>query len=446
MKGRIDIVAASAGSGKTTRLASEIERAVTELGIAPDRIVATTFTKKAAAELIERGRQALLKAGRGDEAELFRAARIGTVNAVAGMIVSDFAFEAGISPDLMVLDDARAQEAFRRSLGEVVTPDDLLDLARLSSRFDELNWQEIVRQIADAIRTNHLDLEALDRDCETSVHSFLDLLATSTETGADLDARLESVLVQACTDLRARIDSGVDKVDKSAQALDKCERALHRLKGQGALPWPEWAALTNLEASSKANALCEAVRQAACAFHRHPQLREDCELAIRLCFGLARRTLTAYQRFKTERRAIDFVDQETLALELLQRSDVQDALSAEISLVLVDEFQDVSPLQLALFLALSRISPRNVWVGDQKQAIYGFRGADPSLMEAVVGELLRGKDPETLGIGRRSRAPLVHLTNALFVAPFRCVFRRDPATRSDVTRPPIPMAPGHRFR
>lgn len=419
MKGRIDIVAASAGSGKTTRLATEIERAVTELGIAPDRIVATTFTKKAAAELIERGRQALLKAGRGDEAELFRAARIGTVNAVAGMIVSDFAFEAGISPDLMVLDDARAREAFRRSLGEVVTPDDLLDLARLSGRFDELRWQEIVRQIADAVRTNHLDLEALDRDCETSVRSFLDLLDTPIETGADLDARLETVLVQACVDLRARIDGGVDKTKATAQALDACERALHRLKGQGALPWPEWAALTNLEASSKADVLCEAVRQAAGAFHRHPQLREDCEFAIRLCFGLARRTLTAYQRFKTERRAIDFVDQETLALKLLQRSDVQDALSAEISLVLVDEFQDVSPLQLALFLALSRISPRNVWVGDQKQAIYGFRGADPSLMEAVVGELLRGKDPETLGIGRRSRAPLVHLTNALFVAPFR---------------------------
>lgn len=418
MKDRIKIVSASAGSGKTTRLARELEEAVTRHGIAPDRIVATTFTKKAAAELIERGRRALLEAGCPAEAELFRTARIGTVNAVAGMIVTDFAFEAGISPELIVLDETRAQEAFRKSLGQVVTPDDLAELTRLAGCFDDLDWPTTVRQIADAARQNHLGLDGLDAAAEASVRGFFELLDEPTEPAAILDARLATTLTGASAALRLRLASGADATKQSADTLALYEAALHRLTLQGTLPWPAWGRLTSQQAATKSDPPCAEVRRAARALLAHPQLREDCEVAIRLHFDLARRALAAYQRWKTARRAIDFVDQETLALELLQREDVRGVLARETSLVLVDEFQDVSPLQLALFLALAGLAPRSVWVGDQKQAIYGFRGADPALMEAVVAELLGGEEPETLNVGRRSRAPLVRLTNALFVPPF----------------------------
>lgn len=418
MKGRIDIVSASAGSGKTTRLARELERAVTELGIAPDHIVATTFTRKAAAELVGRGRDALLRNGRPDDAELFRAARIGTVNAVAGMLVSEFAFEAGVSPELIVLDEARAEDAFRRSLGEVVSQDDLAELTRLSGRFDEFPWQTVIRQIADAARTNRISLESMDGDCERSVRGFLGLLDDPTDSSSALDATLEAALAKAIALLREKIQRGTDTTKKSADVLASYERARERLGARRSLPWSDWVELSHLSAASKTDAVCADVRRAAGVLLGHPAFREDNELAIRLCFDLARRALAAYQRFKSARRAIDFIDQEKLALALLDRADVQEILADEVALVLVDEFQDSSPIELALFLSLARIAPRSVWVGDQKQAIYGFRGADPALMEAVIEELLHGKEPETLGIGRRSRAPLVHLTNALFVPPF----------------------------
>ncbi|MDC3959012.1 UvrD-helicase domain-containing protein [Polyangium jinanense] len=417
-KGRIDIVSASAGSGKTTRLARELEHAVTELGIAPDRIVATTFTRKAAAELVGRGRDFLLRKGRPDDAELFRAARIGTVNAVAGMLVSEFAFEAGVSPELIVLDETRAEETFRRSFGDVVSRDDLAELARLSGCFDEFPWPSIVRQIADDARMNRISLDALDGDRERSVRGFFELFDEPTERGDVLDARLEAALDTAITRLREKITQGADPTKKSAETLAAYERAKDHLRAQRSLPWPSWVELAHLAAASKSDAACEEVRRAAGVLLRHPTFREDNELAIRLCFDLARRSLAAYQRFKSARRAIDFIDQETIALALLDREDVKEVLAEEVSLVLVDEFQDSSPLELALFLALARIAPRSVWVGDQKQAIYGFRGADPSLMEAVIAEVLHGKEPETLSVGRRSRAPLVHLTNALFVPPF----------------------------
>lgn len=416
MKDRIRIVSASAGSGKTTRLAAEIERAVLLDGVAPDRIVATTFTRRAAAELIERGRRALLSAERHVEADLFGAARIGTVNAVAGILVADFAFEAGISPAPIVLDEVRARQAFRRSLGQVVTRDDLAELTRLAGRFDDLDFQTIVQKIADAARTNAISLDALAAAAESSVEGFLGLL--DPPAAEDLDARLLAALAQATSEIRARLAGGADATKASRDVLERYEPALHRIAVEGALPWPEWAWLLTGKAGAKSDAACAPVRRAAAAFLAHPRFRDDCETAVRLSFDLARRALAAYQRFKTERRAIDFIDQETIALALLQRDDVRDILAEEIALVLVDEFQDVSPLQLALFLALAKIAPRSVWVGDQKQAIYGFRGADPALMESVVAELLGGREPETLGVGRRSRPPLVHLTNALFAPPF----------------------------
>ena len=414
----IDIVSASAGSGKTTRLAQELERAVIEHGISPDRIVATTFTRKAAAELIERGRQALLRAGRSDDAELFRAARIGTVNSVAGMLVSEFAFEAGISPGLLVLDQERASEAFRRSLSEVVTEDDLAELSRVASRFAEFPWQSIVQRIADAARTNHVGVEALAGNCDASIAGFAELLDPPLDSSRSLDDELLAALERAERALGDVISNGTDKTKKSSDALQEYQRALHRLRAQKSLPWPDWARLGGIEAASKQDAPCAKVRAIASLFLAHPGFREDCSLAMQLCFGLAGRTLSAYRRYKAERHAIDFVDQETIALELLEMDDVRRALADDVGLVLVDEFQDVSPLQLALFVSLSKLAPRSIWVGDQKQAIYGFRGADPALMESVVAEVLGGAEPETLGVGRRSRSPLVHLTNALFTGPF----------------------------
>src|SRR6185503_13415586 len=83
-----------------------------------------------------------------------------------------------------------------------------------------------------------------------------------------------------------------------------------------------------------------------------------------------------------------------------------------------DEFQDTSPLQLAIFLRLADIAKRSVWVGDQKQAIFGFRGTDPALMDAAADAIPSDAEPETLGKSWRSRPELVHLTSDLFARGF----------------------------
>ena len=116
---------------------------------------------------------------------------------------------------------------------------------------------------------------------------------------------------------------------------------------------------------------------------------------------------------------MDFVDQEHLLLRTLDHPEVRAALAEELDLLLVDEFQDTSPIQLALFLKLADLAREVFWVGDVKQAIYGFRGSDTALMEAVLRELPRiGGTKEVLGSSHRSRPSLVRLVNTVFGSAF----------------------------
>jgi ATP-dependent helicase/nuclease subunit A len=69
---------------------------------------------------------------------------------------------------------------------------------------------------------------------------------------------------------------------------------------------------------------------------------------------------------------------------LLNETSIRERIPEKLELILVDEFQDTSPIQLAIFSKLAKLVKHSFWVGDEKQAIYGFRGADPELMKGVV--------------------------------------------------------------
>ena len=106
-------------------------------------------------------------------------------------------------------------------------------------------------------------------------------------------------------------------------------------------------------------------------------------------------------------------------LGLLDHPEVAAVLDDELDLLMVDEFQDTSPIQLALFLKLARFAKKVYWVGDIKQAIYGFRGSDTELMQAILQALPRiGGTKEVLPSSWRSRPELVKTINAVFTHAF----------------------------
>ncbi len=380
----------------------------------PGAVLATTFTVKAISALRRSVRTHLLKAARSSDAQRLSAARIGTVNAVCGQLVNDFAFELGLSPDVGVLDEDGANNALKMAMSSVLTEEDEQLASRLVHMLGEWDWQEAVQQVVSLVRSNGISPEALASCSERSRDSWPAVAAGSRRNVDELDAEL----LRTTDALIEQYSLGTDGTKKTDKALTDVRRAHGLLKGGREVPWKLWAKLASLDVGAKSQDAAEPVIEAASAHDIHPKLYQDVGDAIALVFDIASRTLEAYREHKLAHGVIDFVDQEVYALRLLAREDVRSRLADEIDLVLIDEFQDTSPIQLAIFLQLATIARRSVWVGDQKQAIYGFRGTDPKLMDAAVEQIIEETEPEMLAQSWRSRPELVRLTSALFTPAF----------------------------
>src|SRR4051794_40898302 len=129
------LVSANAGSGKTSVLVERFVRAVREDGVDPARILAITFTDKAAAELRERVRRRFLELGDRDGARATEGAFVSTIHGFCARILRAHPLAAGLDPRFAVLDEARAsrlrEEAFAAALRAFLASDrrEALDLA-----------------------------------------------------------------------------------------------------------------------------------------------------------------------------------------------------------------------------------------------------------------------------------------------------------------------------
>ena len=133
------------------------------------------------------------------------------------------------------------------------------------------------------------------------------------------------------------------------------------------------------------------------------------------------------QRLNEEKQkisALDFDDLELRTLSLLERPEVIARTSERYRFFLVDEFQDTNAVQRVLLerLALAKgRRPANLFiVGDRKQSIYGFRGADVDVFREMTATLLAaGGEEKPLQLNFRSQPPLIAFFNHLFARLFQ---------------------------
>lgn len=133
----ITFIRAGAGSGKTHKVTALVEEALSNGSCRPSGLVATTFTKKAATELRERLRSRLYAAGLTRQADQLGQALIGTVHSVAEKLLHRFAFEAGISPKLEILDEDASQALLAQALDAVSTFEEIEELQKIARRLEQ---------------------------------------------------------------------------------------------------------------------------------------------------------------------------------------------------------------------------------------------------------------------------------------------------------------------
>lgn len=413
----IELINASAGSGKTYNLTNRVVEILKD-GKAPEALMATTFTNRAAAELRERIRVQLLKSNYPEEASRIRDGFIGTVNSTCARLLKEYSLEAGLSPALEVMPEEDSVSIFNISIKSVIERhrDRMEPAARrlgldgggsgYGKRYD---WREFVKKVVDLARSNQITPEIL-KDCSrSSWESLKEVFGDPLDE--DSDEELYDAMTVAISHLN-QIENMKKTTEKAFDDLKKC----HDKAGKGRMVWSDWVKLAKLKTAKDGEVEVGPVRIIADNVLRHPGFQEDVKQIIEGTFDCAIGALEDYESYKKEYGLMDFTDQETHILDMARNNEpFKASLRNRIETLMVDEFQDTSPIQLALFLALNELAGKSVWVGDPKQAIYGFRGTDPQLMDEVVSWI--GKS-QILDCSWRSRENLIGFTNALFSEVF----------------------------
>jgi ATP-dependent exoDNAse (exonuclease V) beta subunit len=465
------LVEAGAGSGKTAVLAGRIAMMLLE-GVPPQSIAAVTFTELAASELLQRVRDfvgRLLQGNIPRELQLALADGLSagqiaalkqvqssidditcsTIHGFCQRLIRPYPVEANIDPGAVIMDRDQADLAFHdvvdQWLRDELNTDAQGILAELMLADTERTLETcklILRRLSE-----HEDLQAppagplgdalavfkaasekyaaalqeagfAEGDTAQAAQAFAGMAqsldAWDIQTPRGLVGLLQSKAHDSlCT------QSGEFKAFKKKTRWVEAARAAGRSKADG----ERWAA----ETAGAHSACCEAWTALTACVSAH--------VLAALLPALAP-AIRRMQQYKRSAALMDFDDLLRAARNLLRSHlDVRAALASRYQHVLVDEFQDTDPIQTEIFWRLCGSPPAGGndadWrafhirpgalflVGDPKQAIYRFRGAD---VRAYVGArtALTEQDPQSLihiDVNFRSCGPILEHVNQQFAAP-----------------------------
>ncbi len=386
------LLSANAGSGKTSVLVERFVRAVLEDGIAPGKLLAITFTDKAAGELRARLRTRLVALGARDAAREMDAAWVSTIHGFCARVLRAHAVAAGLDPAFTVLDEAGSRALRARAWDEalaVFLPAGRADALELVAAYGPDALRETIEATHDQLRSRGAVVPRLPPARPRGRADVERLRAAHAAVSAELAAVTRSLKT---------LDTARETVAAAGQHLAAGDvESLVRLK------------LSSGCAELK-TAACDEFR-AALATLSDAVVDERAVADWVLLDELLGVFAGSYAAAKRGRAALDYDDLELGLASLFERDPALATVYAErFERVMVDEFQDTNPLQLQIIGQLDR---DNVFaVGDELQSIYGFRHADVAGFRAARDAHAEGGTAHVLATNWRSRPQLLHTINA----------------------------------
>ncbi|WP_135536871.1 UvrD-helicase domain-containing protein [Halostella pelagica] len=441
-QGRNVAITAGAGTGKTTTLTERYVTILTENpSLTPENIVTITFTRKAAAELTERVREEVYdRLEAADSPATYQRWRnvlddledgyVHTIHAFCTRLLRERAVEAPVPLGFDVLDEDSAATLQREVVTEFLErnqdADDVSLLAHLWGRdqlVDVLVGLLDERPQSEAVLEEWRDAE-VDDYVDVLWKEVCDLDVVDARRTLYADGLLEQIdTVAGCVDREAAVsdDDGLRAYrtlteiattlseDPEESNPRKCQRAILDLyeaceKKNGGLysssgyvvgdrdDWGEYGDVYD-DLKDAIDAIIAAVEQHEDAVETTPGELEansaHYALALMRVFD---DVLSAYTAEKERRDTLDFPGVIETTLEYLRGNDAVTArLREQFAAVMVDEFQDTDPRQWELVKLLTGVGERTAsnafLVGDEKQSIYGFRGADVTTFGDARAEL-----------------------------------------------------------
>ena len=388
-------------------------------------MILTTFTTKAANEFKEKAKAFLYDEGLYDAAIQLDHAMIGTVHSVCQRMIGKYWFHLGLSPNMGVMAEEDTAYYISQSLSELPTDEELKVLHGFARYFDirvtegymvkkAINydfWQDHLKAVI-GFATNY-ELEDFKQSEEESLDYIRKFVKADSNCNFTYE-ELKAVIAEHETFLRSKKQSATN--DKRIEALVQAKRRLDR---------PTLGILKNIDSTIGSpkgyGPLAEDFQNRMAGLWTSQMVYDRQEKYIRLIFDLAQRWKENFAQFKRDKNLLDYNDMEKYMRLLMMNKDIASEISQSYRYLFVDEFQDSSPIQVKIFDALSDLMEHSYWVGDFKQAIYGFRGSDIALTKAVVDSVSKkenGCDTDTLDTSWRSLPDIVELNNDVFRKTF----------------------------
>ncbi len=440
---RNSIVTAGAGSGKTFVLVERFFRIIEKEAQADEnivaKIVAITFTDKAANEMQDRvrakvveRRQAAIAVNNEKDIKLWsniilqlENSNIATFHAYSAKLLRLYPIEAGLDPSFDVMEGTESKRVIKniveKILKESLAGDNKLNNPGLFSWLDIVGYKRAVSNLVEIYGKMYNHVTKLDEAIQLTENSFA--------KGFDEVLTSLPVLIELADNLYY-----VDGESKKMLEFREFWGARRATIDQRSVNFEVFTAIANgLATKSGGNFYLEAARgprqvlnnyakqlvEICNAFENYQEQEQNLTAEI---FKLLRTADAAYKVEKALLNKLDFNDIILNLIHLLRNNQwVRAEVRSNISYLMIDEFQDSNQIQKELIDLLliddqGEIKPGGLFiVGDPKQSIYRFRGADVTIFKEMERELMRqGGSILPMKINFRSQPEIIDFFNYFF--------------------------------
>lgn len=463
-KGNNILVAAAAGSGKTTVLVERIIRKIINDNVDIDKILVVTFTNAAASEMRERILTALYKQIDEDplnqrlrkQIVLLNKASICTIDAFCLDIIRNNFFEIGASSNFRIADNTELellkQEAIEETFEELYleNDDEFNKLIELYAGYkDDENLKNIILKIHNYIQSAPFPEDWLEEQIEKFNMSDIEDFS-QTEWGKIIlknfrDEVLNSIqilesskhqldMITELSKFSLVVADDINQLKFLEQNWDNWERAYEIANNLKFKTWPtDKKVVSNLKEDTKKardnvkKRISKAISQTF--IYNTEEAVEDINAMYPILKKIKDVTLKFMEKFsekKSNKNIMDFSDIEHYALKILlkkdengiyQKTEVAKKYEEKFNEIAIDEYQDSNLVQEYILTSIS--NGKNIFmVGDVKQSIYRFRQAKPELFLDKYQKY--GLEPNEYGQkiklfkNFRSRENILDTTNLIF--------------------------------
>ena len=424
------VVSASAGSGKTAVLVERLCQLVLKDHISIDSILAMTFTKDAAAEMKARLLSKLKEQPKTDyilqQMALLETASISTIDSFCLSIVQNYYYKIPISYTMskQTASSAQTRLAFENAYKHAIQDLDLNAYTQLKMYFHsfgktEEDIQKYIEDILAIINSkSDKDAKAWMEDIQES-YTYLNpkIMEYALKYFHNHCLAMTEILNEVIDQISKPEDYEIKK-DYLSKCLDatsysdfKVQFELYLKNTIGFKKTIDKVDYSKYQTSFKEHETSIVENLFDEAFYlKDIQNHKD---LVDTLFELTNKVKLYFQLEKKKMEVIDFNDMEHFAYQLLQDPMIKEEMYNKYQMILVDEFQDTNELQEKIIASFCH--DNNVFrVGDIKQSIYGFRQANPKIMQDWMEKEDTNNTPLLLQENYRSNASVIEFNNDFY--------------------------------